>query len=141
MTTITFTIGLCGSGKTFYSERLQQKTGAKIFEGIGKGIVNNKHWPAIINHLNDDKDCIVEEMDFCFQKPRDEAVKYILANAPGTKIEWVCFENNLDSANWNVRQRNNKGDIDGHLHINMQLHKIYVYPPNAKIIPIKRLGI
>ncbi len=139
MAKITFIIGLCGSGKTHYSEVWRQKTGAKIFEGIGKSIGGNTNWSAIINHLNAGEDCIIEEMNFCFQDPRNEIIRYILNKASGTKIEWVCFENNLESANWNVRQRTNKGDIDGHLKINEQLHRDYTYQPGVEIIPITRI--
>jgi len=141
MPTITFTIGLCGSGKTHYSDELKKKTGAIQFEGIGRGIVNNKYWPGIICLLNTGLDCIIEEMYFCSQRPRDEVVSYIIANAPDTKIKWVCFENDLESANWNVIKRTNKGAIEGHLQINQDLHLCYEYQPNVNIIPIKRIVI
>ncbi len=139
MATITFTTGLCGSGKTHYSEALQQRTGARIFEGIGRGIVANDSWLVIIRHLNAGEDCIVEEMDFCFQNPRNEAIKYILENAPETEIKWVCFESDIESANWNVRLRTNKNDIDNHLHINKQLNTLYTYQSGAEIVPITRI--
>ena len=138
MAKITFIIGLCGSGKTHYSEVLRQKTGTKIFEGIGKDIRGNTKWSEIISHLKAGEDCIIEEMNFCSQDPRDEIIKYILENAPETKIKWVCFENDLESANWNVRLRPNK-PIDGHLKINEQLHRDYTYQSGVEIIPITRI--
>ena len=141
MTTITFITGLCGSGKTYYSEQLKKKTGALLFEGIGKGIENNENWLIIVSHLKNGNDCVVEEMDFCFQKPRDSVIKYILGNTPDTEIKWVCFENDLDSANWNVRQRTNKADINGHLYINAQLTRFYTYQFGAKIVPITRIQV
>lgn len=139
MATITFITGLCGSGKTHYSNELHLKTGAIIFEGIGKGIESNNNWQMIICRLKAGSDCIVEEMDFCFQEPRDNAIKYIRENTPETVIKWLCFENDIESANWNVMFRTNKNDIEGHLHINRQLNKLYTYQSEAVIVPITRI--
>ncbi len=139
MAIITFTIGLCGSGKSHYSKILSQKTGVNVFEGIGKDIEDNSNWPIIINHLKSGEDCIVEEMDFCFQPPRDVVKNYIIETVPDTFIKWICFENDLDSANWNVERRTNKGEIKNHLRINRRLHKRYTYQAGAEIIPITRI--
>jgi len=139
MAIITFIIGLCGSGKSYYTEEISQTTGINVFEGVGKGIEGNSSWPIIINHLRSGEDCIIEEMDFCFQPPRDVVKNYINENVPGTFIKWICFENDLDSANWNVKKRTNKGEIENHLYINKQLHERYTYQAGAEIIAITRI--
>jgi hypothetical protein len=66
-------------------------------------------------------------------------VRY-LAQAPDTQIEWLCFENDLESANWNVTHRTNKGDAANHHGINAKQYPRYTYPDGARRIPITRIG-
>ena len=51
--------------------------------------------------------------------------------------EWVCFENDRESADWNVAHRGEK-DVAEHLGYNEQLEPKYTIPPEARVLPITR---
>ena len=68
MPKVTFLLGLCGSGKTYWSERLRETTGAKVLESL----LHNNASVALIQRLKDGKDCIVEEFKYCIPEYRDE---------------------------------------------------------------------
>ena len=135
MAKITFILGLCGSGKTHLSEQLKKETGAEVFENL---LTGGRSLPGLIQCLKDGKDCIVDEVRFCLPVYRHEIIQS-LSEIAGIRIDWICYENDLESANWNVIHRTNKGDTEGHLDINLRLHPHYDYPAGAKIIPIQRI--
>jgi hypothetical protein len=93
---------------------------------------------ALIESLRDGKDCIVDEVRFCLPAYREPIVQS-LSQITELEIRWICYENDLESANWNVIHRTNKGDPEGHLDINLRFHPHYTYPANAQIIPIQRI--
>ncbi|HUC98481.1 MAG TPA: hypothetical protein VMR88_08370, partial [Candidatus Polarisedimenticolaceae bacterium] len=62
-----------------------------------------------------------------------------LVDVPNLEVEWICFENDHASADWNVVHRTNKADIDGHLRINEFLSDVYQYPAQAQILKITRI--
>jgi hypothetical protein len=132
---LTFVLGLCGSGKTHLSEQLKKETGAEVFEDI---LADGSSLPALMRSLREGKDCIVDEVRFCLPTYREQILQY-LSPIEGVTTHWICFENDLESANWNVMRRKNKGDPEGHLDINLRLHPHYDYPANAKVIPIERI--
>jgi len=135
MTTVTFLLGLCGSGKTHLAKELREATGAEIFEGVE----HHKSLPAIVQHLRNGKDCIVEEIAYCDSHTREEIITRLRSLVPEVQIECICFENDLESANWNVVHRTNKGGVEGHLAINRSWHGVYKCPDGAKIRPITRI--
>jgi len=135
MAKATIILGLCGSGKTYLSEKISKETGAKIFEGIE----HHKTLPCIIQYLKNGHDCVLEEMAYSTKDGREYLVNALTSQVEGVVIEWICFENDLESANWNVQKRTNKRDIKGHISINMRLSKVYTYPDGATIIPISRI--
>lgn len=135
MAKVTFLLGLAGSGKTYLADRLKRKTGAEVFESL----IHNNACPALIQCLRDGKDCIVEEISYCIPSCRDQIMQY-LSQVRGLQVEWICFENDLESANWNVAHRTNKGDAEGHRRLNEVVHSLYMYPERAKVVPIKRIG-
>jgi hypothetical protein len=134
MAQITFILGLCGSGKTYLSRQLKKETGAELFENL---LSDDSSLAALIECLRDGKDCIVDEVRFCLPTYRDQIVEYL--SQIDVKMRWVCYENDLQSANWNVIRRKDKGDPEEHLGINLRLHPRYQYPANAEIIPIQRI--
>jgi len=141
MAKVIFLLGLAGSGKSFYAEKLKRENGAEICEGIAA-----PHHPKgvqeVIEYLNAGKNCTVEEIAYCFSKNRDKVVSDILSKVPNAEIEWLCLENDLESANWNVERRTRKNttsEINAHLRINENWHNRYTYPENTEIIPIKRM--
>ena len=135
MAKVTFLLGLCGSGKTFVCDQLKAKTAVETFIDL----MHNRALPNLIQSLRDGKDCIVEEWLFCVPAWRDSIVSHISSEVPHVKVEFICFENDLESANWNVTHRKNKGEPENHLQFNEWLHGIYVYPAGAEVRPIKRI--
>lgn len=138
MVKVTFLLGLAGSGKSFLAEKLKRETGAEIFEGT-EGEEKQKLLRVMVQHLKGGKNCIVEEIAYCHPRAREEIVMFLRSQVPGVEMEWVCFENDLQSANWNVTHRRNKRDVQGHLAINQYWHSLYVCPDGAKVIPITRI--
>jgi hypothetical protein len=135
MAQVTFILGLCGSGKTYLSQQLRKETGAEVFENV---LADGSRLPALVECLREGKDCIVDEVRFCLPAYREQILQY-LSGITGLAMHWICYENDLESANWNVMHRKDKGDPEGHLDINLRMHPHYEYPANATIIPIQRI--
>jgi hypothetical protein len=135
MAKITFILGLSGSGKTYLSERLKKETGAEVFTNL---LSDDSSLTALVESLRDGKDCIVDEVRFCLPTYREQILQS-LAQITDLDMRWICYENDLETANWNVIHRTNKSDPEGHLDINLRLHPHYTYPANAEIIPIQRI--
>jgi hypothetical protein len=135
MPKLTFIVGLSGSGKTYLSEHLQRETGAELFANL---LADDNGLDFLMEALRHGKECIVDEVRFCLPAYREQIVQS-LAQIADLEVRWICYENDLETANWNVIHRTNKGDPEGHLDINLRLHPHYTYPANAKIIPIQRI--
>jgi deoxyadenosine/deoxycytidine kinase len=135
MAKITFILGLCGSGKTYLSERLKKETRAEVFTNL---LSDDSSLAALVESLRDGKDCIVDEVRFCLPAYREQILQS-LSQITSLDMRWICYENDLETANWNVIHRTNKGDPEGHLDINLRLHPHYTYPANAEIVPIQRI--
>jgi hypothetical protein len=135
MAKLTFILGLSGSGKTYLSERLKRETGAEVFTNL---LADESGLAALIAFLRAGKDCIVDEVRFCLPAYREQILQS-LSQITSLDMRWICYENDLETANWNVIHRTNKGDPEGHLDINLRLHPHYTYPANAEIVPIQRI--
>jgi hypothetical protein len=135
MPKVTFILGLSGSGKTHLSGQLKRETGAEIFANL---LSDDSGLSALIERLRHGEDGIVDEVRFCLPAYREQIIQS-LAQIGDLEIRWICYENDLETANWNVIHRTNKGDPEGHLDINLRLHPHYTYPTNAEIIPIQRI--
>ena len=122
MAKVTFVIGLSGSGKTYLSEHLKRETGAEVFTNL---LADDSSLNALVESLHAGKECIIDEVRF--------------SQIAGVDMRWICYENDLETANWNVIHRTNKGDPEGHLDLNLRLHPHYTYPVNAEIVPIQRI--
>jgi hypothetical protein len=126
-------LGLCGSGKS----HLIEARGLRLFDGpIGT--------PSILDDaiawLNSGRDCGIEEIHYCIPSYREPFERRLRGDVPGVEIEWVCFANDLDSANWNITHRKNKGDAEAHRDINGRLHVQYICPAGSPILPIHRIS-
>ncbi|MET0644124.1 MAG: hypothetical protein ABWZ17_07090 [Candidatus Binatia bacterium] len=135
MAKLTFILGLSGSGKTYLSERLKKETGAEVFTNL---LADESGLTSLIAFLRDGKDCIVDEVRFCLPAYREQILQS-LSQITSLDMRWICYENDLETANWNVIHRTNKGDPEGHLDLNLRLHPHYTYPANAEIVPIQRI--
>jgi len=136
---VTFVLGLAGSGKSHLAAEICGRSGAKYFEGLYGPGKNQATKAAMLLHVAAGKDCVVEEIAYCIPHIRQAIASELVAAVPGIEIEWVCFENDLGSANWNVAHRTNKGDPAGHLVINQHFHALYAYPAGVIPRPITRI--
>ena len=135
MAKLIFILGLCGSGKTLLAERLKKETGAKVFTNL---LAEDSGLDSLIQALRGDTDCIIDEVRFCLPAYRDQILQS-LSQITGLDTRWICYENDLETANWNVIHRTDKGDPEGHLALNLRLHPHYTYPADAEIIPILKI--
>ena len=92
----------------------------------------------LVQNLCSGNDCIIDEWKYSIPRFRDKILAD-LVNVPDLELEWICFENDRASADWNVRQRKNKGDVEGHLRINEFLSDVYQWPEQAQILKITRI--
>ena len=136
MAKLTFLLGLCGSGKTYVAERLAIQTGAKLCTDFLQD--QNKNFPEVVKNLNSGIDCIIDDWKYSIPRFREKILGDLL-NVPNLEVEWICFENDRASADWNVRHRTNKGDTEGHLRINEFLTDVYEYPAQSRILKIARI--
>ena len=137
MAKITFIIGLCGSGKTYLSDQLSMATGVEVFESLVEK--QDTDIPKLLQCLRDGQDCVVEEISFCTADTRGLMMRQISQHVPECEVEWMCYENDLESANWNVTHRINKGEIERHIEINGRVHQSYSYPDGCTLLPITRI--
>ena len=136
MAKLTFLLGLCGSGKTYIAERLAVQTGAELFTDFLQD--QNKNLPVLVKNLISGIDFIIDEWKYSIPRFRDKILAD-LVDVPNLQVEWICFENDRTSADWNVVHRTNKADAEGHLRINEFLSDVYQYPAQAQILKITRI--
>jgi hypothetical protein len=127
MATVTFILGLCGSGKTWLADRIV--AGVKFDDNFLND--PNQH-AALIEALRSGQDCVVVEIAYC----QEAARKYIVRELamPDVVIRWLCIENDLIRANKNCRERTNKGDPEGHIKINILASSLYTYPEGSVVL-------
>jgi hypothetical protein len=121
MPTVTFLLGLCGAGKSYLARELEAKTGGKVFEDL----LHNKAIPDLLETLKAGRHCIVHEIAFCDERDRDSIVNFLSGRIASLEIKWICFVNDLDSANWNVTYRNDGRDVKALHGYNRTLAKVY----------------
>lgn len=136
MPTVTFVIGLRGSGKSFHVDRLSKAREVSVFESI----VEKNEFDLLFENLRQGHDCLVEEISFCWADNRQLVIEDLKARLPNVTVEWLCLENDLDAANWNVVNRTNPRDANRHLKINGQVSAAYTYPDGCQPIPIFRVS-
>jgi hypothetical protein len=129
MATVTFILGLCGSGKSHHANN--NFAGITVFdEGF---FIDPAQQARLFSALRDGKDCAVVEIHYCIKENRQTIEAEINQAVPGTLIDYVCFENDLATANENCRKRRNKGNPKEHIEINERLTLEYTCPPGAII--------
>jgi hypothetical protein len=138
MATITVVLGLCGSGKSTF---VRQIVGVDVFdEGVAPG------WPkhdSFRNALAGGKDCAVVEVAYCMATRRDQFISGILRDHPGTTLNWVCFENDLDAANARCRSdaRRTPEQVRGNLEQNQRMSAVYTYPIGSIVLAVTGVGV
>jgi hypothetical protein len=135
MATVTFVLGLSGSGKTWLAERI--KAVAKFDESF---LGTPEDHQALVGLLKLGKDCVVVDIGYCDQRHRDAIVQEITAAVPDARINWLCIENDLHKANRNCWERKDKGDPEGHARTNQIVSPLYTYSDGAVILKMWTQG-
>ena len=91
---VTFLLGLCGSGKTYYAERLKEVNAeAEIFQDL----LHQKAVPRLLQRLTNGIDCIVEEFRFCFPNERSDIIRVLSSIAGITSVRTLVEQIQLIS--------------------------------------------
>lgn len=107
MATVTFILGLCGSGKTWHADRIVA-AGKAVRKFDEKFIEECVQQNEVIKSLRDGEDCVVVEINYCLEEKRQEIVSKLTKAVQNVKIKWLCIENDLDKANKNCLKRKNE---------------------------------
>lgn len=137
---VTFIVGLAGSGK---SSLLAQMVYDVVFE--------ENFWLSDEDHRRNHIDliwflkkqfhCVVVERRFMVEQRRAEYEQRLKEEVPEIQVNWLFFENDNSSAEYNCRSRQSKpGDAVGDAHIeqNQRDTLIYEVPPNGVTIKIHK---
>lgn len=136
MATVTVITGLCGSGKTYYAERM---SGVRVFnEGVRPDMHENMQ--KFLDVLATGKDCAIVEVAYLTEYGRSELVRIVRDRFPETVFKWVYFENDLEKANSNCM---NDAERDeemrrGNVELNNRWTRIYKIPADATVLEIFR---
>lgn len=137
MGTVTFVLGLAGSGKSCFVSQLKVD---KAFEEGFMGSEHETHHADLVERLKRGEHCAVSELQLLHPKTRDAYVKRLTEELGGkVHLNWVCFENDVAKANSNCRTRPNKSRDsggEGHVRINEYWTKKYVIPDGAIVLRI-----
>lgn len=129
MATVTFILGLCGSGKTWLADRIVAV--GKFDESF---FADQAQHDALIAFLRSGKDCVVVEIAYCREDARQQIVSELTKAVPNVKINWLCIENDLYRANKNCRERTNKDKPEEHVRFNHNVSPSYTYPDGGVIL-------
>ncbi|HTN73522.1 MAG TPA: hypothetical protein VMO00_20740 [Methylomirabilota bacterium] len=129
MPTVTFILGLCGSGKKWLADRIVAV--GKFDEQFLK---DQTQHDALIEVLRSGKDCVVVEIAYCLEDARQQIVSELTEAVPNVKINWLCIENDLYRANKNCRDRTNKGNPEEHIRFNHNVSPYYTHPDGGVIL-------
>jgi predicted kinase len=115
MPKVTIVVGMPGSGKSEYLKPAK-KRGEPIFDdfhgdaiGSSPDFLNSKHHQSLKDALAGGKDCVIADIDYCYEGRLNEAKSGIekIGKELGIKIdvETVYFENDPAACEANVRRR------------------------------------
>lgn len=146
MAKIIFILGLCGSGKTYYAEQMKKKSQSLVI--IDEGLdphpnfdkkTFDQNYSKLTSNVSKGIDCVVIEIVLCHEEVREMLLQKIKQDIPNVKIEWKCFENNLEKSNKNLENNDRKKikpNIEGFKNINSMVYKYYTYPKDAEKLTI-----
>jgi hypothetical protein len=125
MPTVTFVLGLCGSGKSHIMDQMM------YLKVLDESFYARKD--ELFTALRSGKDCAVSEIQLCFADKRAEILAELAVVVPGVKVNWLCIENDERKASKNCHGRK-KPNPAGHASINAEVTKNYTYPEGAIIL-------
>lgn len=129
MTNIIFIVGLPGSGKTELAKRINQDN-----DGQYTIIDDPKNFDTDIKPYLD-RSLIITDPTLCFEKNRNNAIKFIKNVNPNIKLDWMFFENDPTSCLSNINRRGDKNEKKVESFIK-NLSQYYTIPNDANIISV-----
>jgi hypothetical protein len=123
--------------------KLLQKSGYTLLdEGLGNNTpdkLSDQKYTALREAVAKGQNCAVVEATLFFEPFRQQALSY-LKGLP-LEVEWIAFENDVETANHNCVNRLDKPNGKGHVDINNYWReKIpYSFPPGVKPKKIHKL--
>lgn len=131
-TTVTFLVGLPGSGKTELGKRmLEQDKCATFYDDISyqdqsKPTSTDQLFFEALKRAKPSDSFIVADVYLCEKPIRDMAVKTVRTLNPHACIRWIFFENSPEKCIRNVAHRNDGREVIGSIE---RFSKSYVIPP------------
>lgn len=114
--------------------------GVKRFE---EGVVPEQphNWQRFFDALAEGKDCAIIEVRYLTEPGRQKLVEEVRKVHPDTIFNWVCFENDVATANANCRNdpKRSKEMSEGNVLLNERWTHLYEYPKGAIVLKIFRL--
>lgn len=138
MPTVTFILGLCGSGKSWIANRMSADI--KFDEGFWLADRRGANMSALRAALNGGGNALVVEVAFCQEDARQE-VRAELSVIPDVEVRWICIENALAVANENCQRRKGHRHAEKQVRINETLSRRYTYPAGADNRPMWVCGL
>jgi hypothetical protein len=132
--TVTVILGLSGSGKSDFLGRMVRVK--KFDEGTLPELPDN--WQRFLDALASGQDCAIIEIRYLTEPARRKLVEEVRRVYPDTIFNWICFENDLETANSNCCNdpKRNEKTVNGDLFHNAQWTDLYEYPEGAVILKI-----
>jgi len=104
MTKVILIAGLPGSGKTTHIRQNYPEDKYTVYDDYKCKAINNcskfdssRHFTKLIENLNNAKDCVIADIDFCKDESREEAERILQEYAPNAERGWIFFENNPEA--------------------------------------------
>src|SRR5262245_30700438 len=97
---VRFVLGMCGSGKTLWEEGAFNDGFKRLGEGRAPDLPG---YVEVLACVRDDLDCTVAEIAYYFESNRSRVMADIRRIRPDAIVEWFCYSNDIDAANWNCR--------------------------------------
>lgn len=139
MAVVTVILGLCGSGKSTLAAELAARGLVSFDEGVVPGLPN---WDPFLQAVRADRDCVVVEVAYLRHVGREFLAQAVEQARPGSRIDYICFENNVTVANANCVERARRDparDAEGNCRQNERTADGYTYPAGAAIRLMHRL--
>jgi hypothetical protein len=145
--TLLVVVGLPGSGKTFYLDRLKAKgTVQEAFDdfhanaaGNSSNVSASRWWGPLMESLTRGADCAVADIAFCSPPRRDALIREVLRLQPGTKVVFHCFKADQDRCVRNLMARDRPSLHEDLLQLSRWLPE-YAIPEGAVIMDVPNAG-